>query len=521
MGPVKFLSFLSFLLLAFISNAFSVTYYVDSVSGLDTNNGTSQATAWKSVPGMTGSTVWGAITTANKIPAGTIIEVKAGSNWAGKRWLINSTYFQQGTSALPITIQVSSSWGTGNVVLNGTGATVPAWNGGVQLTDINYIVITGFDATRRFEFKNFNAHAQILHYRSGTGTVRSIGNQLKWFDCHHSSNYCMANAWQDDLLYQDGIAHNNGSVEGGSATPVGGVGIIMGDGADATGTNNVIRRIVSYQNGAGAAVNDGSVSFGFQITGGTNTLFENCEAYGNGRDGFDGGRADNAGNASMTFVNNYSHDNHEDGFGLNSGPTGNVTAIHVNTVSTRNGQANWTIYDGAHIELYHVLGAASSANIHSFASFSNWPKPTIKIRNSYFMALNTGAEIIQYYNPVALGYPIFDSNYNIYVPFSSNTQRVDNDTANTYANGTTWKGANDRFGLAAKQNFIDAANDNYRLADTTGPSNNSGTYINVPAIAAIDWVLVNRGNPPDIGPFENGGAGTPPTLVTPVIVFIP
>ena len=472
------------------ASAFSATFYVDPATGNDTNAGSSQSAPWKSVPGMTGASSWGSFGTGNKVPAGTVIEIKAGATFAGKRWLVDSTYYQSGTAASPITIRVSPSWGSGNVVIDGQGASVPTWNGGIQVTNMNYIIMTGVDASRRLEIKNYSAHAGIMHYNSGGGSTRGTGNQLKWFDCHNSSTYCIANVWQDSLLYEDGIAHDNGT------------GIVMGDVDDATGNNNILRRVISYNNGKGASKNDGSVSFGFQITGGVNTIFDTCEAYGNGRDGFDGGRADNAGNASITFINSYSHDNGEDGFGLNSGPTGNVTAIHINTVAARNSQANWTVYDGAHIEIYHSAGRASSANFHAFSSYSGWPKPTIKLRNSYFST--SGSVQIQYYNPGPNGYPAFDSNYNLWVPGSANSENVDNATAATYTSPPSWKGANDKFGAAYTQAFVSIATDNYRLADNTGPANNVGTYLTAPAGVNVDRNGVARSNPPDIGPFGSG-----------------
>jgi hypothetical protein len=494
-GTVALAALIFFALELAPASAFAATYYVDSVSGSDANAGTAQTAAWKSVPGMTGASSWGSFSSGNKIPAGTVIEIKAGSTWAGKRWLVDATYYSNGTATAPTTIKVSSTWGAGNVVINNAGASVPTYNGANQITGMSYIIITGADASRRIEFKGASAHATVFHYQPGSGSIRGIGNQLKWFECHSSSNYCIDNTWQDSFLYEDGLVHDNQT------------GVVLGDVADVTGNNIVLRRITSYNNGKGARVNDGSVSFGFQITGGVNTLFDSCEAYGNGRDGFDGGRADNAGNASMTFLNSYSHDNGEDGFGLNSGPTGNVTAIHINTVAARNGQANWTTYDGAHVEVYHSVGRASSANFHAFSSYPGWPRPTMKLRNSYF-STTVGAEQVYYYNPDLNGYPIFDSNYNLWVPGSSNTERVDSTGSGNYNSPPTWKGANDKFGVAYTQAFVNLAGDNYRLADSTGPANNVGIYLTSPTGVNIDRSGVARSNPPDIGPFGTGtGSG--------------
>jgi hypothetical protein len=321
----------------------SATYYVDPVMGNNANAGTSQTVAWRTIPGWSGSTSHGPFNSSNKVPVGTVIELKAGSQLNGGRLLVDGTYYALPASdAQRIRIQVSTTWGSGNFVIDGRGASVPQWNGGVQVTNISYVTIAGADASRRIEIKNYAGHSGILYYRSGTGSARSVGNQLLWFDVHHNSNYCVNTTWQDGMLIQDGFARDCGAIEGGASRPASGAGVIIGDVADAGGANNVVRRVKAYRNAVGAARNDGSIAFGFQHTGAMNLLFDSCEAYGNGRDGFDGGRADNAGDSSATFVNSYSHDNGEDGFALNSGPTGTVVARHINSIATRNGQANWT-----------------------------------------------------------------------------------------------------------------------------------------------------------------------------------
>ena len=477
------------------------TFYVDSAMGNDRNSGLNKTLAWKSVPGMTGAIGWGTISESNKLPSGTIIEIKAGSRFVGKRWVIDKTYYASGTAIAPTTIRVSGDWGSGNVVIDGRGAVVPKWNGGVQVTDLSHIVITGTNSARRIEIKNYSAHANILHY-AGNESTRAIGNQLRWFDCHHSSNFCISNAWQDSLRYEDGIAHDNGAIEGGN-TPIYGTGVIMGDGHDATGDNNIVRRVISYNNGRYARSNDGSVSFGFQISGGLNTLFDSCEAYGNGRDGFDGGRVDNKGNATMTFINSASHNNNEDGFGLSAGPTGNVTAIHINTTAANNGQANWTIYDGARIEIYHAAGLASAANIHAFMSYANWPAPKVKIRNSY-MSTVIGGKQIHYYNQMRNGYPIFDSDHNVWVPATSNSEIFDDDRVASYVSPPTWRGKNDKFGATYKDVILNLSADNFRIPEHANPSHRTGIYLTSPIGINIDRNGRLRSNPPTIGPFNSG-----------------
>jgi hypothetical protein len=487
----KAFALLTALGLGWQADAWSATYYVDPAVGSDANAGTAQAAPWKTVPGMSGASSWGAVTSGNKVAAGTMIEVKAGSTFTGKRWLIDTTYYATGTATARTTIRVSPTWGTGNVVVDGTGVSVPQYNGGVQISSgINYLTISGADATKLIEIRKYNGHAGILWYQSPGG--RAKFNEFIWFDVHHNTSAGFGNDWQDNMLVQDGLAHDNVT------------GLLIGDADDAGGSNNVYRRVKAYNNGVGAQQNDGSLSIGFQQTGSVNALFDTCEAYGNGRDGFDGGRADNAGDSSVTFLNSYSHDNGEDGFGLNSGPSGNVVAKHINTIAARTKQANWTTYDGAHLEIYNSVGIGSPYNFHAFASYSGWPVPTHKIRNSYLRVLS-GARQIHYYNQGA-GYPTFDSDYNIWAPNAANSEAWDDDgTGKTYSAPPSWKGAHDKIGIANVQAFVNTATDDYHVA-STGPAVNAGVYITTPSEVLTDRGGLLRPNPPDIGVYQFGGS---------------
>ena len=499
------------LALSISGQVWAAAYFVDPVTGSDANAGTSQSAPWKSAPGMSGATAWGSVTSGNKVAAGSTIDIKAGSTFTGKRWLIDTTYYQSGTSTSRTTIRVSPNWGSGNVIVSGSGAAVPAYSGGVQISsNMNYLTLTGVDATRRIEIKNYSGHAGVLLYQGGGPSSRANWNEFKWFDVHNNSSNGIVTDWQDNLLVQDGLTHNNGAVEG-AGVGKDGAGMLIGDASDAGGANNIIRRVTSYSNGAAASQNDGSIAIGFQQTGAMNLLFDSCEAYGNGRDGFDGGRADNAGDSSVIFLNDYSHDNGEDGFGLNAGPTGNVVAKHFNTISVRNRQSNWNTYDGAHLELYNVVGIGTSVNFSAFASYAGWPVPTIKIRNSY-LRVSSGQQI-QYYNTPA-GWPPFDSDYNIWAPNAGNTEKWDNATSASYASPPAWKGVHDKVGIANVQAFVNTATDDYHLANSTGTANKAGLYITTPTQALTDRAGIVRSNPPDIGVYQSGSVSTallPPT----------
>jgi hypothetical protein len=105
--------------------ALAADYYVDSVAGLDTNNGTSEATAWQSlskVPGGYGST---AVNT---------IHLKHGSSWTTSGLTVNNaTYVTYGAGAKPvltgtgtnsvISVQSNSVVDGLKVLMTGTGTT--------------------------------------------------------------------------------------------------------------------------------------------------------------------------------------------------------------------------------------------------------------------------------------------------------------------------------------------------------------------------------------------------------------
>ena len=119
-----------FILFFFISNVSNgTTYYIDSVAGLDTNNGTTIATPWKSVSKVNTNLV-----------AGDKIYLKCGSVWNGEQLKFSGS----GSSANPIIVD---QYGTGaKPILNGNGLTT-ANQGVVYLYNQDYIEINNLEIT--------------------------------------------------------------------------------------------------------------------------------------------------------------------------------------------------------------------------------------------------------------------------------------------------------------------------------------------------------------------------------------
>lgn len=123
------------MLVSTISNG-ATTYYIDSVSGADTNNGTSIATPWKNITKINTMT----------FGANDKILLKCGSVWYGQQLKFSGS----GLATFPIVID---QYGTGaKPILNGSGPTKPngittADQGVVYLYNQDYIEINNLEIT--------------------------------------------------------------------------------------------------------------------------------------------------------------------------------------------------------------------------------------------------------------------------------------------------------------------------------------------------------------------------------------
>jgi hypothetical protein len=135
-----------------LSGIVTTTYYVDDVNGNDSNNGTSTATAWKTLTKVNATT----------FTAGNQILFKAGGTWTGQLHPLGS-----GTSGSPIVI---GRYGTGSrPVINGAGL-VNA--GAVYLSNQEYWEVTNLEIT------NFNSTEE--------------GVSLATWEANNTSNYANA-----------------------------------------------------------------------------------------------------------------------------------------------------------------------------------------------------------------------------------------------------------------------------------------------------------------------------------------
>ena len=140
---------LLFLIFLTANSAFGATYYIDSVNGLDTNNGTAIATPWKNVSKVNSKT----------LVAGDKIYLKCGSVWNGQQLKFSGS----GSAASPIIVD---QYGTGaKPILNGNGLTT-ANQGVVYLYNQQYIEINNLEIT--------NFPTLLLYANSTAYTVNQI-----------------------------------------------------------------------------------------------------------------------------------------------------------------------------------------------------------------------------------------------------------------------------------------------------------------------------------------------------------
>ncbi|WP_396186869.1 T9SS type A sorting domain-containing protein [Flavobacterium sp.] len=127
-STVRFIVGLFMLLL--VNHASAIDYYIDSVAGSDTANGTTILTPWKNLTRINGLT----------ISLGSKIFLKCGSVWNGQQLKFGGS----GTAAFPIIVD---KYGTGaKPLLNGNGFSV-ANQGVVYLYNQDYIEINNLEIT--------------------------------------------------------------------------------------------------------------------------------------------------------------------------------------------------------------------------------------------------------------------------------------------------------------------------------------------------------------------------------------
>jgi hypothetical protein len=224
------------------------------------------------------------------------------------------------------------------------------------------------------------------------------------------------------------------------------------------------------------------------------------------------------------------YDNGEDGFGVNAG-YGSVDVDCINVIAFNKLQSGWNAYNGPNLRIYHSIAhsngsqSAFGGNILTFTD-AGFPPPKITLRNNIFYKPKSFAQIGSYSSPG--GNPEIDSDNNIYVPRSSNTE-IGFDypwgTSRNYSNPPSFIGPNDKVGIAYDPGFVSSASktnydaNDYHLSGGSSIAADAGVVLTGVAGVDKDRDEKGRGAPPDIGAYELGAANvlaapSPPSNLT-------
>jgi len=128
---LKFAFALLIFLILSSTQIFATEYFVNSISGNDSNAGTSSSTPWKSIAKVEFKT----------LQPGDIVNFARGSSWSKSAWETVFLIDNNGTKASPITFR---AYGEGELPTFSNGGQV--WNKGIKITG-DYIVIENLKDT--------------------------------------------------------------------------------------------------------------------------------------------------------------------------------------------------------------------------------------------------------------------------------------------------------------------------------------------------------------------------------------
>ena len=499
-----------------LSVGLAKTYYVDPTTGNDKNPGTSRTAPWQTLPGTRQKSdqtwlrqAWGDRTSAQKFEPGDTIELKAGRTMQaaiGGRLVIDSTFYHNGTATAPITIRVSADWGNGHFTYNMAGMAVPAYDSMVLIRSRDYVHLRGANEERRFVVTDAPGDWAISVV--GNRDRHQRGSRFEYIETRNGKKGGLNISYADHWTVAHAISHDNGQI-----------GFAVGEMDDKHADSGTFQDSTTYRNGLRG--DSHGIRHGFGVYGGTNITFLRCISHDNGRDGFDFGTTSNSHDSSTAVINSAAYNNGEDGFATNGG-SGKNTTTYLNSIAYNNGQAGWHIYDGVDATLYHTI-AHHNGNQRSFGGnfmiYSENLVTTAIIRNSIGYKPKSYANVYSY-NSRGLKTHI-DSDYNIFVPRSSNSEVMSETpfgTSQTYKSPPTWIGPHDKIGLKYDPDFVHVGTGNftqndYHLASPNGAAVNAGTAL-PHTIAVQDRDGQNRSGNVDIGLYQHNPSApnlSPPT----------
>lgn len=483
---------LTFLLgITTLSNA--TQYYVDFDNGSDANNGLTTTASWKNIPGTknTGNTGWVSGNTGwVKINAGDIITIKAGTTHTSSKGglvLLDSTYYNSGTVNAPITINVSSTWGSGVATINGTGITVPVWSGLIDNRTIPYLILDGYNPNisttniglllTNSYYNNFQSIVSNTTVRyiesanSGNGGIQIFSNSRPSFINNALIEYCVSH----DTGKNASINENFG-----------------GDWASAiflTFVNNFkVRNNVAYNALYDNFTGRNDSSDGIHPGSCTNGVIEYNTVYNNGEQGIDISKdgdyktGDNSYN--ITVRHNTVYNNKKMNLDSNSGSRDIyfINNIAFKTTETETGDGNFQVYEGGN-KVYFIHDTSYGGMDIGFA-FSWWSRVYNLTAGTYPMYIinsistNEGGKSVDVetdYSSRSFSLSAYNSIFNSPAGGTVIKNKSSNYTAaqvNSGTFGTNCKSADPKF-TSINSTF---ANSNFTLLSAS-PALNAGAFV--------------------------------------------
>jgi len=407
------------ILLAFTisHDAYAATYYVDFDNGSDSNDGTSTETAWKNIPGTcstaTSSKVTCTFLTNNwaTINAGDTIKIKSGTTHDysdGGRILVDSAYYNDGTSNQPIKIQRDIQWGSGTVVIDGAGITVANYYAMLNIITRDYIIIDGI-FKNGIKIQNSSENG-IFVYDSGDN-----GFELRNSEVYNSTkiNIKITSSDKGTPTYIGNITLYNIEAHKTSTTGDSGSNISI-----AFGENLLIQFCRVYDAGGD----------GIHLGSSRNSWILDNMVYNNGVDGEQGidisidgdykGRFDGY---SITVRNNIAYDNYKMNFDHNSGVY-DIYYIHNVSWNTRvieKYDGNMHLYEGTAGKNFWINNTTSKGRDWGFGavwSSNPWNIPAGTYQQYFINNITSGdggesVNIDYSYNSRIFGANYYNNNF--------------------------------------------------------------------------------------------------------------
>jgi hypothetical protein len=402
------------------------TYYIDFSTGDDSHAGTSEGTAWKTIPGTRKadnsgweSSDWGGgtINSSNKVPAGTIFRIKPGTTHNssnGGLIQIDTTYYVNATTETPTEFHSYQAWSgaSGSVTFDGTGMTMVRNDG----HGLFYIVTMGGFT--------FDGETGVNGFIFRDSPIAAIG--------------AMTSTEQDAIVVKHTTGYNNGTALSGDEAAIGqfrcryhsdcsfsdmeidgngnsGNGILLADsGKKCTGVT--ITDVVVHDH---YGTNDGGMGIKAYNS---DIILTNVTAYNNFK-GIDLGEDDGDGwDISYKILNSTLYSNTESGIGLSGSGVSRETSNNWYVI-------NCLIYDNGNYGINAYAGLFNIYVVHNVFDNNGWnitvnPDDDTEVdraffyNNIFYKPTSTANYFMKYWTDAASDF-VLDSDYNSWVQNAS------------------------------------------------------------------------------------------------------